>query len=102
MSYQQNPELLAMRQKLDDLDQQIVLKLVQRYEAALEVLKWKKKHNCPLHAPEREWRIHQRAVKMARSFGLAPEHEDFIRMLYFQIIAHPFKKYYQHEFLNET
>ena len=94
-------ELSVLRQEMDRIDEVLVLNLVRRYEKAAEILAWKTKHNLPLHAPEREWRIIQRAVKNARQFGFDHEKDSFIRMIFFLLLGHPFTKYYQHHYWTE-
>lgn len=94
-----DPILQGIRNQLDQLDEQIVLLLVKRHEAAAACLKWKHDNHLPLHAPEREWRITQRAIKLAHSFGF--QEDDFIRAIYWLMLANPFKKYYQHHWWTE-
>jgi chorismate mutase len=88
--------LKQLRADMDKIDSNLVSVLAQRFALAAEILKWKQDNNCPLHAPEREWRNIHRAVKLARQHGI--EDEDFIRSLYYVILAHPFKQFYQSHF----
>jgi chorismate mutase len=89
-------ELRTLRQEMDDVDTILVDAIVTRYRKAEEILAFKKKHNLPLHAPEREWRIIQRAVKLASNMGF--REDSYIRSLWFTFLGHPFTKYYQHHF----
>ena len=92
-------ELKELRRKMDNIDEALVGYIVDRYRCAEDILAFKKKHNLPLHAPEREWRIIQRAVKEASLRGFSDA--GFIRNLWFIFLGHPFTKYYQHHFWTE-
>ena len=85
-------ELHEMRAEMQEIDAKLVDVLARRQALASTILKWKHKNKCPLHAPELEWKIIERAVKMARNKGM--EDEDYIRSLYYMILTHPFKRYH--------
>lgn len=95
-----DPVLQGIRDELDSLDKQIVALLVKRHSVAANCLKWKHDNNLPLHAPEREWRITQRAIKLAHELDF--HEDDFIRAIYWLMLANPFKKYYAHHYWVET
>jgi len=91
--------LTKLRKEMDEIDDVLINAIVKRYRTAEAILAFKHKHRLPLHAPEREWRIIQRAVKAASKLGF--KEDGYIRTLYFTFLGHPFTKYYQHHFWTE-
>jgi chorismate mutase len=92
-------KLKALRAEMDAIDASLAETVIERYRCAKAILAFKHKHNLPLHAPEREWRIIQRAVKAAHDLNF---HEDsYIRTLWFIFLGHPFTEYYHHHFWTE-
>lgn len=77
--------LKPYRQRINDLDEQIIDLLRQRYDVIREVGHLKADEGIPAVIQERVDEVRERAAKMAAQKGLD---EDFIRHLYAQLIEH--------------
>ena len=64
------PELLALRQNIDRLDQLLLDVLAQRRRVVEQVAVIKKTHMLPAHDPAREAAIRQAMVAQAHTLGL--------------------------------
>lgn len=75
-------ELDDVRQRLDDLDRQLVEVLARRFEAGNQAARLKEQLGMPMHDPAREKQVMERAAEWARAAGL-PEAEvaDLFRRL---------------------
>jgi 4-amino-4-deoxychorismate mutase len=77
--------LKPYRQKIDQLDRQIIQLLKERYGVIREVGHLKARENIPSIIPERVEEVRQNAARMAAENGL--DHV-FIGLLYAQLIDH--------------
>ncbi len=73
------------RQKIDQLDRQIIGLLKQRYDVIRDVGHLKARENIPSVLPDRVDEVRENAAKLAAEHGLD---EAFIRHLYAQLIEH--------------
>jgi len=83
-------ELEQMRERIDRIDSSLIGILAQRQTVAALTLYLKQKNNQPLQSQSREWAVLRRAERLAVANGLDPA---FVRSLYYQILAHPFKEF---------
>lgn len=60
-----NDELVALRQRIDDIDHQILELLAARLSAVLEVGEYKRQHRIAVYDPERERRMLDRLTRDA-------------------------------------
>lgn len=74
-------ELAQLRNEIDQLDSQIALLLVSRYELVQEVGKRKSAHHIPVLDPERE----QNIIKKVRSKAKDDDCANFIQKIFEQI-----------------
>jgi 4-amino-4-deoxychorismate mutase len=77
-------QLLTFRKELDELDEQLMTLLVQRFAICRQVAGYKAQMNIPMMQPARVAEVKQRAGVRARSAGL---NETFGLALYELIIA---------------
>lgn len=77
--------LKPYRMRIDQIDQQIIDLLRQRYDVIEEVGHLKTHKNIPAVLQDRVDEVRERAAGMAAEKGLD---EDFIRNIYAQIIDH--------------
>ena len=77
--------LKPYRQKIDDLDRQIIDLLTKRYEIINEVGHLKFRENIASVLQDRVDEVRENAARMAKENGLD---EGFIRQLYAQLIDH--------------
>lgn len=80
------PALMApFRQRIDDLDQQIIALLRQRYDVIEEVAEFKYARDISAVLQDRVDEVRENAAKMATEKNMDA---DFIRRIYAQIIDH--------------
>ncbi|HIC86669.1 MAG TPA: chorismate mutase, partial [Aquificae bacterium] len=60
-------ELDILRQKIDEIDNQIIELLRKRANIAMEIGNIKRKYNLPTFVPEREYQIYQKIEKLDTS-----------------------------------
>lgn len=70
-------ELQELREKIDDIDQELVDLFVRRMELTAQVADYKKEHNMPIYVPAREREILQEVATKA-----GPEMANYTRVLY--------------------
>lgn len=78
-------KLRPFRDRIDDLDAQIVALLRARYDVIEEVGRLKARENIPAVLPDRVAEVRDNAARAAGACGLDA---DFIAQLYTNIIAH--------------
>lgn len=71
------------RRRIDELDDQIVRLLAERFEVVREVAKIKAAHNIPVRLPERIREVCERNSVHGAERGIDP---NFIRQIYDQIV----------------
>ncbi len=76
-------ELSEIRQKLDEIDKELVLLLSKRMALIPAVAEYKKKNNLPRYQPEREKQVIDSKRKIALENNLNP---DLIEKIYREII----------------
>ena len=77
-----DPKLDGWRGEIDQIDQEILLKLAKRKEVSAKVMQWKQENNVPLLDTQREEELILLLKKSADPLGLD---EAFVQKLY-QII----------------
>ena len=77
-------ELDDVRQRLDDLDRQLVEILARRFESGNQAARLKAELGMPMHDPAREEQVMEQAAEWARAAGL-PEAE--VAELFRRLIA---------------
>jgi isochorismate pyruvate lyase len=85
------PELVALRARIDELDDQIVALLAARYALLADVVKAKGAHNVPHRVPARVEEVLARNEKNGTAQGLPP---GLARAIWGHIIdaAHEYEK----------
>jgi chorismate mutase len=76
-------KLMALRQQLNSLDEQIVRLLGRRYEICRSAAQHKREHGIPMMQPGRVAEVKERCAHMASEHGVDP---DFVRHLFAMII----------------
>ncbi|HEX5126228.1 MAG TPA: chorismate mutase [Rhodocyclaceae bacterium] len=83
-----NDELAALRQHIDEIDEQLVALLAKRFDLTAEVGQLKKKHNLPATEGAREAAQMKRIEQLAFAHGLAPElAKKFLRIVIDEVVA---------------
>jgi len=77
-------ELERYRAALNEVDEQIITLLGQRYAICRDVARYKKQHNIPVVLHDRVNEVKARCAELAAGHHIDP---DFIRNLYSLIIA---------------
>lgn len=77
--------LKPFRQRINEIDEQIIDLLRRRYDVIEEVAEIKTRENIPAVIPERVDEVRENAARHAAQKGLD---ENFIRKLYAQLIEH--------------
>ncbi len=77
------PELSKLRNKIDELDQQIVKLLNMRAEVVLEIGKAKQNKQLKVHSPEREKSV----LKRLQESNPGPFPNDTLKLIYKEIIS---------------
>lgn len=75
--------LMALRQQLNSLDEQLVRLLGRRYEICRAAARHKREHGIPMMQPSRVAEVKERCARMAGEHDVDP---DFVRRLYGMII----------------
>ncbi len=75
--------LNKIRNKIDEIDQQIVELLNLRYEEVERVGQWKKENNSPIYIPEREKALLEKICKKNQG----PMTDDILRAIYREIMS---------------
>jgi len=75
--------LSKIRNKIDEIDQQIVELLNLRYKEVEQVGDWKKENNSPIYIPEREKALLEKICKNNRG----PMTDDILRAIYREIMS---------------
>ena len=73
-------ELKALREQIDQIDNELVQLFSKRMAISAQVADYKKEHNMPIHVPTREREILQEVAKKA-----GPEMDNYARVLYSMI-----------------
>ncbi len=66
-------ELEGWREKIDQLDNEIITLLSERVLIAKDVMAWKKKHQKPLLDSKREQEIFEMLTNKAEALGVNPQ-----------------------------
>lgn len=79
---QRQKELAGSRQRIDEIDEQILDLLAERAKTVQEVIRTKVENQLPVFIPEREHQKSEAFKKMAEEKGIKPEWaEDFLRLI---------------------
>jgi len=77
-----NPDLDALREKIDAVDGRLLDLLAERRDLVAEVARWKKAHGAPVYIPEREASLVAARRTEAESRGVSPDLvEDLLRRI---------------------
>jgi len=76
--------LIKIRAKIDDIDDQIIDLLGERFECVSQVAKMKKKQHTTVYQPEREEIVLKRVLDRGARLGLNPL---LLQALFMQIFA---------------
>ena len=89
MSKQVLPELLALRQSIDNIDASIIYMLAERFRCTQQVGKLKAEHDLPPADPGREAVQIARLRRLAEEARLDPEFaEKFLNFVVREVIRH--------------
>lgn len=89
MSTQTLPELLALRQSIDNIDAAIIHMLAERFRCTQQVGRLKAAHNLPPADPGREAAQIARLRRLAEDARLDPEFaEKFLNFVVREVIRH--------------
>lgn len=73
-------DITQLREKIDNIDDQLVNLFTQRMEITRDIAAYKKENNLPIYVPARERQKLQEAAKLA-----GPDMDDYTRVLYSMI-----------------
>ena len=73
-------DITQLREKIDNIDDQLVNLFTQRMEIAWDIAAYKKENNLPIYVPARERQKLQEVAKLA-----GPDMDDYTRVLYSMI-----------------
>ena len=77
-----------LREKIDDIDNEIVAKLAQRFELTKQVSEHKAAMDLPARDESREAVQYQRIKKLAEQYGLDPDiAKSFLNMVIEHVVA---------------
>jgi monofunctional chorismate mutase len=82
MSKQVEEQIVELRKRVDEIDQQIVELLNQRAEIVLKIRRLKSENQLPLYDPEREEEIFEKVT----SVNAGPLYDDSLREIYERIL----------------
>lgn len=82
------PQLQNYREKIDEIDAQIIDLLSQRFEVVKKVWEYKKLHNLPPLQPERWGQVLSSKKQLAKQYGINP---DFVENIWNEIHAEALK-----------
>jgi monofunctional chorismate mutase len=82
MSKQVEEQIVELRKRVDEIDQQIVKLLNQRAEIVLKIRRLKSENQLPLYDPEREEEIFEKVT----SVNAGPLYDDSLREIYERIL----------------
>ena len=83
------PELLALRESIDNIDAALIHMLAERFKCTQRVGEFKAKHGLPRADPAREQRQIARLRSLAVSANLDPEFaEKFLNFIVKEVIRH--------------
>ena len=75
-------ELEALREKIDEIDSEIISLMQKRISIAQDIASVKKANNLPIHIPEREKAVIDKIRALASEKGLDPDTiEDIYKLL---------------------
>lgn len=77
-----------LRERLDIIDQQVMLLLSERAKVITQVAEFKRLHNIPIYVPEREAAI----IARLRTLNPGPLHGDAVERIY-QTIVEEMRKF---------
>jgi chorismate mutase len=84
MSQPLSPELVALRQQIEEIDRTLVALIAQRVRAARDVGRAKRDAGLGIMDPAREAAVVRRAVELARDEGLD---EEDMREIFWHLIG---------------
>ncbi|HIQ67518.1 MAG TPA: chorismate mutase, partial [Candidatus Faecousia excrementigallinarum] len=73
-------DITQLREKIDNIDDQLVELFTQRMEITRDIAAYKKENNLPIYVPARERQKLQEVAKLA-----GPDMDDYTRVLYSMI-----------------
>lgn len=82
------PQLQNYREKIDEIDAQIIDLLSQRFEVVKKVWEYKKLHNLPPLQPERWEQVLSSKKQLAKQYGINP---DLVENIWNEIHAEALK-----------
>jgi len=65
--------LNSLRKQIDEIDEQIINLITQRFEVVMKIGKYKKKNNLPLLDMKRWKQVLQTKIELAEKLGLDPQ-----------------------------
>lgn len=77
-----DPELLELRQAIDDVDRQILELIARRVRLVLRVGDYKRERNIPVYDPSRERALFERLCKLAP----APLEDTTVRRIFERLV----------------
>lgn len=82
------PQLQNYREKIDEIDAQIIHLLSQRFEVVKKVWEYKKLHNLPPLQPERWQQVLSSKKQLAKQYAINP---DFVENIWNEIHSEALK-----------
>jgi chorismate mutase len=77
-------KILLLRRKIDEIDEQILRLLKERFEISKKIGETKREHRISLRDYEREGEVYRNVMKRASQLGLNPPE---VKAIYREIIA---------------